>query len=101
MRNTIQHYAAPPELTPYTDDFIYEVIDPFINQCWGLFAVDYTDDTEPYEYLVDALISNGVKFLISPGALKHLDHVGFEWPDDDPEYQKAMEKRFAEAKERG
>jgi len=75
LRNTIQHFAPPNHVdcSQETVEFIYEVIDPFINECWGLFAVDYNEDDEPYVYLVENLIRNGVYFLVSPEVVEHLD----------------------------
>ena len=33
--------------------YVFEVLDPFMHQCWGLHAVDFNEDYEPYEYYVD------------------------------------------------
>ena len=99
LRNMIQHYSPPDELTPYPDDFIYGVIDPFINHCWGLFAIDYNDDSAPYEYLVATLIARGTKFLVSPALAENLDYIELQWPSNSPEYRREMETRFKIAKE--
>lgn len=67
LRNTIQHFAAPKrELYTIVTQFIYEVIDPFINEHWGLYAVDFCDDSEPYKNLVPLLAMRNTPFLISP-----------------------------------
>ncbi len=43
LRNAIQHFASPQDLnvSQETVSFIYSVIDPFINSCWGLFAMNH------------------------------------------------------------
>ena len=45
IRNSIQHFGIPPANTDVSYltslQFIYNVIDPFINECWGLFAIDF------------------------------------------------------------
>lgn len=99
LRNTIQHFAPRNDRDSSQDtiEFIFQVIDPFINQCWGLFAVDYNEDHEPYIYFVEGLIHRGVYFLASPGMAGHLRHMDLDWPKDKPEYREKMERRFVEA----
>jgi len=68
LRNKIQHFASPRiNLQDKITEFIYGVIDPFINSQWGLFAVDFCDDSDPYENLVPAIAHRNIEFLISPG----------------------------------
>ncbi|WP_207770965.1 hypothetical protein [Kumtagia ephedrae] len=100
LRNTIQHFLAPSymDISYETIAFIYEVIDPFINTSWGLFAVDYNEDHEEYIYLVGGLIRRGVRFLASPGMMECFDSIDFEWPQGDSEYRKFMESRFEVAR---
>jgi hypothetical protein len=97
LRNNIQHFAAPRgvDCSLETMKFIFEVVDPFINKCWGLFAIDYNEDSEPYEYLFDRLIRNEIKFLVSPESAKD-----FQWIESwttNKSYRVEMEKRFKEA----
>lgn len=47
-----------------TKMFIYEVIDPFINDCWGLYAIVHHEDTDSYNNIVDVLISSEIPFLV-------------------------------------
>jgi hypothetical protein len=49
LRNGIQHFGPPPgrNASDETLRFVFDVIDPFINQCWGLFAIDYDEDDSP------------------------------------------------------
>jgi hypothetical protein len=100
LRNSIQHFVPPPNINFGTETikFIFEVIDPFINNCWGFYAVDYNEDTEPYQYLIESLIRHSVKFLVSPSSVEYLDYDDFEWSDNDPEYIDEMKKRFMLAK---
>jgi hypothetical protein len=68
LRNKIQHFASPNEdIQSQITNYIYGFIDPFINSQWGLFAVDFCDDSEPYENLVPVLADRNVEFLIPPG----------------------------------
>jgi hypothetical protein len=98
LRNAIQHFAFPDrDVSQDAVEFIFSVIDPFINQCWNLFAVDYNEDHEPYVYLVANLIRRGVPFLVSRGVIENLPYTDLEWPNDVPTYRKRMERRFREA----
>ena len=56
LRNGIQHFAPASgrDVGEETLRFVFTVIDPFINGCWGFFAVDYDEDYEPYVYFVHA-----------------------------------------------
>ena len=96
LRNCIQHFAPPSQIdfSRETLDFIFEVIDPFINSCWSLYAIDYNEDAEQYIYLIAGLISRGIKFMVSPDCVDDLQHVDFDWPKNNPQYEKEMKKRF-------
>ena len=95
LRNSIQHFASPRgiDCSKETIKFIYEVIDPFINECWGLYAIDFNEDHEPYTYLIEGLIQQEIMFLVSKEACEHLQYVTFNWPEDS-EYKTLMKKRF-------
>jgi hypothetical protein len=99
LRNAIQHFTVPlqVDVADETIRFIYEVIDPFINKCWRLYAIDYNEDHEPYVYLVEGLIRREVRFLVSPDAAKHVKWLELDWPEGDRAYRKEMEKRFEKA----
>lgn len=74
LRNTIQHFASPNrDLHQATLEFIFEVVDPFINDCWGLFAVDYNEDFDHYEHIFDTLLYRGVRFLVSPESVEWVE----------------------------
>lgn len=102
LRNAIQHFTSPNDhdLSQETLEFIFGVIDPFINEFWGLFAIDYNEDHEPYAYFVPGLISRHIHFLVSPDLVKdpEFNEIGVEWPKGDPAYNSEMERRLADAK---
>jgi hypothetical protein len=77
LRNTIQHFAVPEDIdvSQQTIEFIFDVIDPFINQCWKLFAIDFNEDHEPYEYFVPGLMRREIRFLISPEIVERYDEL--------------------------
>ena len=78
IRNSIQHFGIPPTSTPVSYltslEFIYKVIDPFIYECWGLYAIDYCqdynsendDNSEYWNYIRKYLLNSEIKFRISP-----------------------------------
>lgn len=100
LRNSIQHFSPPEKanLSQLTLEFIFGVIDPFINQSWGLFAIDYNEDPEPYEYFVPAIIEREVMFLVSPESVENTNHMDISWPDNST-YVGEMQTRIKEAKE--
>ncbi len=66
LRNAIQHFASPGvDVSEEVTKFIYGVIDPLIHECWGKFAIDYNEDTEPHRYLMEIVIRREVSFLVS------------------------------------
>lgn len=81
LRNKIQHFASmnnPQDLNDIVLEFIYNIIDPFINECWGLYAIDYNEDNEPYIYLCDILVHRKISFLVSPDSLE----AGGDWIEE-------------------
>lgn len=99
LRNAIQHFA-PPADTDVTEDtlrFIYGVIDPFINACWDLCAIDFDEDDEPYIYLMGNLFRREVPFLVSPEAAASFEHCSDELEGGSPAYVKEMKARIDRA----
>lgn len=97
LRDSIQHFL-PATGTDFGGEairYIYSVIDPFINECWGLFAVDFNEDAEPYQYLVEGLLQRSVPFLVSPGAASDFasDDLSQLIPGSDA-YSVQMRERF-------
>ena len=99
LRNSVQHFLVPDNISASgaTIEYIYQVIDPFINECWGLFAIDHNEDYEPYEYIVDGLVRAGVEFLVSPEMMESIEPDRLEWPASKS-YRAEMERRFKKAK---
>lgn len=102
LRNQIQHFLPPADVDFQGEslEFIYGVIDPFINACWGLHAIDYNEDDPPYHYLMEALVRREIPFLVSPGSAASWEYV--ERPDTlEPAYRREMEERVAAARTEG
>ncbi len=99
LRNCIQHFADPrgKDCSEETIKFIYNVIDPFINECWGLYAVDYNEDTEAYLYLISGLIRRDVEFIVPRDVMNSvIDSIEFDWSGNKV-YESKMKKRFLES----
>lgn len=96
LRNAVQHFASPVDVdvSKLTLEFTFGVIDPLIHECWGLFAVDYNEDHEPYTYFVAHLIRRGIRFLVSPGVIEYKKWIEFDWPKNDIEYKNEMSRRL-------
>ena len=96
LRNGIQHFSLPTNVDPAyeTLKFIYGIIDPFINKCWGLYAVDYDEDYEPYIYFLSALISDNILFLPSPESVACFDDWDVDWSKANDEYKKELMSRI-------
>ncbi|MEM7590866.1 MAG: hypothetical protein AAF383_05000 [Cyanobacteria bacterium P01_A01_bin.83] len=65
LRNGIQHFASPYDRTYLSDrnlEFIFGVIDPLINDFWGLYAVDFHEE-DKNEPIFNYLIQNKVTFF--------------------------------------
>ena len=99
LRNVIQHFVSPEgrDLSRETIEFIYGVIDPFINASWGYCAVDHNEDTEPYTYLLEGLIQRKVLFCVSTEAASSFDYNQYGWSETAGGYEGEMARRFAEA----
>ena len=84
--------------------FIYEIIDPFIYNCWGLYAVDYIlyeneyeddDKTQKiYLDLIKKLISNEIKFLVSEKAAEYISDWEHCLEFCSFQYKNSMRKRI-------
>ena len=101
LRNSILHFA-PPESRDSSHEalrFIFEVIDPFINDSWGLFAIDYHEDIGTDEYFAPGVAQHEIPFLVSP----QLAHSYYGWDDawdgTSEQYRAEMTKRVTEAHE--
>lgn len=99
LRNGIQHFAPAPRHDPGEEAlrFVFSVIDPLINECWGLFAVDYDEDYEPYVYFVGALVSREILFLVSPAAASEFENWDVDWSSVSANYRSEMQLRVQKA----
>ncbi len=100
LRNGIQHFSPAPEINAGEETlrFVFNVIDPFINQCWDLFAVDYDEDDVPYEYFVRPLVHHEITFLVSPGAAAVFEYWSADWSRVSEKYKNEMHERVRKAK---
>lgn len=102
LRNGLQHFAPAHSEDPNEETlkFIFDVVDPFINECWQLFAIDYDEDDEPYTYFVNTLVNHEIKFLVSPDAVEAIE----DWEEIlfgvNKSYQKEMQKRVKTAQKK-
>lgn len=96
LRNAIQHFSPPPDTDFGLESirFIFEVIEPLINKSWGLFAIDYNEESDEIQYLVEYLISNQVLFLVSPFMVGNRRYVDISWDGANPQYQEEMNRRL-------
>lgn len=99
LRNTVQHFAAPPKLDIAEETllFVFNVIDPFIHNSWGLFAIDYDEDYEPYVYFVETLIHREILFLVSKEAAASSKDWDPDWSGVSKHYRKELERRVQAA----
>ncbi len=100
LRNGIQHFSPAPSIdtSHETLKFIFSVIDPFINECWNLFAVDYDEDYEPYLYFIPVLLYRQIPFLVSKEAAECYDDWSVNWNDIDENYKRLILDRVEQAK---
>lgn len=100
LRNGIQHFASSQQIEPSheTLSFVFDFIDPFINQCWELYAIDYDEDHEPYTYFTSTLVEQGILFLVSPKAAEQFENWEVDWSSTRPSYRKEMLARVKKAR---
>jgi len=99
LRNMIQHFAVPHgrDLSSETIDFVFKVLDPFINKCWGLCAIDYDEDDAPYEYLTRAVMDREILFNVSAAAAVAAANWSVDWDEMTPSYRREMQRRVEAA----
>jgi hypothetical protein len=92
LRNGVQHFAPPSTVDIETEtlQFVFEVIDPFIQKCWSLYAIDYDEDSAPYEYFTSTLISQEILFLVSPDAAEAFQYWDVDWSTVREDYKREM-----------
>ncbi len=99
LRNSIQHFAPVPKIdfVEETLRFEFSVIDPFLHECWGLFAIDCEEDTELYVYFTAALVQREISFLVSPEAAAEFENWDVDWPGVSKRYRDEMRARVRKA----
>jgi len=95
----LQHFAPSPNGEPgeETLKFVFDVIDPFIYECWDLYAVDYDEDHEPYVYFVTALVHREIMFNVSREAAETFEDWSVEWERVSKAYREEIESRVNKA----
>ncbi|HEU4404584.1 MAG TPA: hypothetical protein VFS43_04750 [Polyangiaceae bacterium] len=100
LRNGIQHFGPPPaerDASKETLRFVFGVIDPFIFNEWGLFAIDHDEDHEPYTYFVGALAKHEIEFIVSPECAASFEHWDVDWSSVSEPYRREMHSRVEAA----
>lgn len=97
LRNWIQHFGNIPQEIDASFEarkFIYSVIDPFINTCWGLCAVDFDEDYDSAENLPEILINSQILFIPSHNIIEYEKYWSVNWSEFDVDYSKEMLSRL-------
>lgn len=99
FRNGLQHFgpASGHDAGDKTLRFVFSVVDPLINQCWELFAIDYDEDDEPYVYFAPTLVAREIPFLVSSEAAESLKHWDVDWSAVSEGYRTLMMDRLRAA----
>jgi hypothetical protein len=66
LRNTIQHFTSPAERDLMLDtlNFVFSVIDPMINDFWGLYTINYFERLDAHNHVFKILLKLNIPFLI-------------------------------------
>ncbi len=89
LRNAIQHFASPTgNLSARTLEFVFKVLDPFLIENWGLYAIDFNEEFgDHYEHILDTLVSWNLRPRLSPTAAEYWQSPNFRpGPDAPPGY---------------
>lgn len=97
LRNQIQHFTHPDDndLSRRVLEFVFEVVDPFLNSAWDLYAVDYCEDYSGYGDFVTGLIERRIPFSVSPGLADEWASLEIKWPPDSDAFRANIEERVA------
>jgi hypothetical protein len=97
LRNMIQHFTVPGgrDLGRETVNFVFGVLDPFINDCWDLCAIDYDEDDSGEPYIVRSLVRQEIVFRVPQGWGDDVDEETAEsLANASPAYRDEMGRRF-------
>lgn len=100
LRNAIQHFTVPVGIDAGEEAlrFIYDVIDPFINGCWGLFAIDITEEYDTLMYAMENLVRREIPFLVSEDAQKDFSGTHVPWTEVSTSYCIELHRRLEVAR---
>lgn len=86
LRNAIQHFASPAgNPSARTLEFVFKVLDPFLIENWGLFAIDFNEEYgDHYDHIFDTLVHNDLRPRLSPAAAKYWQSPNFRPGKDAP-----------------
>lgn len=87
-RNSIQHFVGKTgeNYSKIALELIYEVIDPFINDCWQIHAIEYIQEYDEMEDVIDSLVRHGIIFTLPLNIghiLNHIDLDRLAWPSQE------------------
>lgn len=87
LRNAIQHFASPGNAaSTRTLEFVFKVLDPFIFENWGLYAIHYNEENgDHYDHILDSLVNRDIRPHISPDAARVWKSPSFKPGPDAPE----------------
>jgi len=100
LRNAIQHFAPPKvQSSARTLEFVFKVLDPFIFENWGLYAIDFNEECgDHYEHIFDSLVKHRIRPLISPNAARAWKDLGYTPGSRAPaDYSKWFKKSMRSA----
>lgn len=102
LRNSVQHFGIIPNrketsASLATLQFIYAFIDPFINEHWGMYAIDFNEYLKPYIHLPKTLIEYDIQFLVSSEAAKYSSYWADELESCSDKCRSIMKKRIQDA----
>lgn len=100
LRNAIQHFA-PAGTNPSwrTLEFVFKVLDPFLIENWGLYALDFNEDFgDHYDHIFETLVHYDMRPRLSPAAAEYWQSEHFR-PDDEapPGYAKWFSEEMRRA----
>ena len=97
IRNGVQHFGSIPghiDTTKEVLEFIFSVVDPFINTNWGLFAIDFDEDDASQEIFPCTLLSREILFLVSKNVASYSEYWDINWNSLNSAYANEMQEQI-------
>lgn len=97
-RNAIQHFCVPEDqkgLNRLTLEFLYNNIDPLINEHLGICAIEHHEDLDGYDTVVARLIANELLFSVPDDFSTELDLQDY-LSGTSNDYRSALVRRLEE-----